>query len=216
MNKQTHARLLAAATSAVLVLALANPADARERPGRGAAAPRGDFTHRVERQRTDTGHTRSDTWTNANGRTATRDATVVNDRDAGTRTRDVEWTGPNGRTAERHDLTTRTDNGYTRESTFTGPAGQTTTRDATVVHDREAGTRTRDVTTTLPDGRTRTLNDQLQKTDTGYTRDTTVTNPNGGTVQRDVTATWDPATRTWTKDVSVDRTPAPKPVDAPK
>lgn len=209
-RKILGSRITLAATLAVgSALFLANvDATARERgPGVNRTPPRGDFTRHTERQRTENGRKRSDTWTNANGRQVSRDATVVNDRDAGTRTRDVLWTGPNGQTATRQDVTTKTENGYTRDSTFTNPQGKTTTREAEVVRDREAGTRTRDVTTTLPDGRTRTLNDVTQRTENGYTRDTTITNPNGGTVQRDVTATYDPATKTWTKDVSVDRTP---------
>jgi hypothetical protein len=209
-----RSRFTLAATLAVgaTLLLSAVDAGARERAGgMHRPAPRGDFTRHTERQRTDTGHTRQDTWTNSNGKQVTRDATVVNDKDAGVRTRDVEWTGPNGKTATREDVTTKTENGYTRESTFTNPAGKTITRDASVVNDKDAGTRTREATTTLPDGRTRTLNDVTTKTDTGYTRDTTITNPNGATLQRDVTATKDPVTGKWTKDVSVDRTPAPKP-----
>jgi hypothetical protein len=125
-----------------------------QRPAR--PMPHGDVSHHVQRQRTDNGHVRNDTWTNANGKSATRTATVVNDK--------------------------------------------------------EAGTRTRDVVMTLPDGRTRTMNDVTTRTGNGYTRDTSITNPNGSTLQRDVSATWDPATKTWTRDVNVDRTPAPKPV----
>lgn len=214
MNTKTlNTRLTLAATLAVGATLLLSAADAgaRERGGFNRPAARGDFTRHTERQRTDTGRTRQDTWTNANGKQATRDATVVNDKDAGTRTRDVQWTGPNGKTATREDVTTKTENGYTRDSTFTGPNGKTTTRDASVVNDKDAGTRTREATTTLPDGRTRTLNDVTTKTADGYTRDTTIVNPNGSTLQRDVTATKDPATGKWTKDVSVDRTPAPKP-----
>lgn len=125
-----------------------------QRPSR--PAPRGDYSHQVQRQRTDNGHVRNDTWTNASGKSATRAATVVNDK--------------------------------------------------------EAGTRTRDVVMTLPDGRTRTMNDVTTRTGNGYTRDTSITNPNGSTLQRDVDASWDPATQTWTRDVNVDRTPAPKPL----
>ncbi len=133
-------------------------ASAAER-GRQRSAPRGDHTHVTVKQRTETGHTRSDTWTGADGRTASRNAVVVNDR--------------------------------------------------------EAGVRTRNAVTTLPDGRTRTVNDVRTKTDDGYTRSTTVVNPNGGTMQRDVTATFDADTKTMTKTVTVDRTPAPAPAPAP-
>lgn len=214
-RKTLGSRISLAATLAVgSALLLANvDAMARDRAaGANRTHARGDFTRHTERQRTENGRTRSDTWTNGKGKQVSRDATVVNDREAGTRTRDVLWTGPNGQTATRQDVTTKTDDGYTRDSTFTNPQGRTITREAEVVRDEAAGTRTRDVTTTLPDGRTRTLNDVTQKTENGYTRDTTITNPNGGTVQRDVTATYDPATKKWTRDVSVDRTPpAPQP-----
>jgi hypothetical protein len=138
------------------LLAASADASARERGARAERqAPRGDYTRHTERTRTDTGHVRRDTWTGANGRTATRDATVVNDR--------------------------------------------------------ESRTRTRDATTTLPDGRTRSMNDVVTRKDSGYGRDTTITNPNGSTLQRDVTAARDASTGTWTRDISVDRTPAPKP-----
>jgi hypothetical protein len=47
----------------------------------------------VHAERTPTGYTRDTTFTDAQGRTATRAAEVVNDRDAGTRTKTIEWTG---------------------------------------------------------------------------------------------------------------------------
>ena len=193
--------------------ALPATAEARERPARVAdrAAPRGDFQRRTERARTANGHTRQDTWTGADGRSATRDAVVVNDRDAGTRTRDVTWTGPDGAVATRRDVTAKTESGYERSSAVTGPSGKTTTRESSLVRDAEAGTRTRAATTTLPDGRTRSMDDVVTRTENGYVRDTTIVNPNGATLQRDVVATRDPATGAWVKDVAVDRTPAPAP-----
>jgi hypothetical protein len=106
-------------------------------------------------------------------------------------------------------VTTKTEDGFTRDSTLVGPAGQTVTRWATVVNDKEAGTRTREAVTTLPDGRTRSLSDVTTRTGDGYSRDTTIVNPNGGTVQRDVVATRDSETKTWSRDVSVERTPPP-------
>lgn len=213
MSRPIHRPLLALAVAGVLGLAaVAAPADARERrAGANPQQPRGDFARHTEHRRTDAGHVRKDTWTGADGRSASREATVVNDRDAGLRSRDVLWTGPDGRTATRQDVARKTENGYTRDSTFTNPAGRTVTRNAAVVNDKDAGTRTREATTTLPDGRTRSLSDVVQKTESGYARDTTIVNPNGATLQRDVTATYDAATKSWTKDVAVDRTPAPEP-----
>jgi hypothetical protein len=156
---------------AVTIALAAAPADAAPRGGRAGAHagphagaharahagahPRGDYTHHTERQKTENGHTREDTWTNSHGKTATRDATVVRDKDAGTVSRDVVETGPNGKT--------------------------------------------------------RTVSDDRQRTDDGYTRETVRTNPNGSTLTRDVTATYDKDTKTFSKDVSVDRERATPP-----
>jgi len=204
--KKLHFRarpgLLLGATALSLLMFGAQAAEARDRPGH---APRGDYTRHTERQKTENGRTRSDTWTNSAGKTATRDAVVVNDRESGTRTRDVQWQGPNGGQASRHDVTQKTADGYTRSSVATNRKGQTATREAEVVRDKEAGTRTREVTTTGFNGKTRTVDDVTQKTDDGYTRNTTVTHANGATSTRDVTATYDPVTKTWVKDVTVDR-----------
>jgi hypothetical protein len=116
-------------------------ATAKQRPH----APRGDYTRHTERQRTENGHTSRTTRTDDAGRTASRDATVVRDREAGTRTRDVVYTGPEGRTATVRDVTQRTDDGYTRNTTATGPKGNTATRDVTVSCDKAAGKCTKDV-----------------------------------------------------------------------
>jgi hypothetical protein len=43
------------------------------------------------------------------------------------------------------------------------------------------------------------------RSDGGYARATVRTNANGSTLTRDVAATYDPATKTFSKDVSVDR-----------
>jgi hypothetical protein len=210
--KPLHSRITLAATVAIGATLLATSIDAvaRERSaGAQRQAPRGDYTRHTERTRTDAGHVRRDTWTGADGRSATRDATVVNDRHNRQRTRDVAWQGPEGRTATRRDETTRTDDGYARRSTMTNAQGATITRDASVANDRAAGTRTREASTTLPDGRTRSLEDVTTRTDEGYVRNSTITNPNGSSLQRDVTATRAADTGSWTRDVSVDRTPAP-------
>jgi hypothetical protein len=116
------------------------------------ARPNGSYSHQVQVQRTNNGHTRSDTWTNAEGRSASRNATVVNDKDAGTRTRDVQRHGPEGQTATRHDETQRTENGYTRSSTATNAQGQTATRNATAIFDPTTKTWTKDVNVSRGDG----------------------------------------------------------------
>jgi hypothetical protein len=125
----------------------AAPADAAEH---GARAPRGDVTRhtehaRTQHARTQDGRTRHDEVTGPQGRSATRDATVVNDREAGTHTRDVVATGPNGRQATRHDVAQRTADGHARGSTVTLPDGRTATRDVTATHDPATGTVVKDV-----------------------------------------------------------------------
>lgn len=151
--RRIPATIAAATLGLVLVTATAPPAEAGTGKQRGAQGtqqsvqkprPRGDYTRHTELRRTDTGHTRTDTWTGERG-TATRQAEVVNDRASQTRTREVQWTGPNGQQGTRTDVTRRTENGYTRNSTATGPQGGTATRDVTAVRDPASGTWTRDV-----------------------------------------------------------------------
>ncbi len=105
--------------------------------------------------------------------------------------------------------TQRNATGSERHTTWAGQNGKTATRDAVVTRDREAGTRTRDVTSSGPNGKTRTVKDVTTRTDTGYDRETVVANPNGSTLTRDVTSSYDPATKTRTKEVTVDRSPPP-------
>jgi hypothetical protein len=102
-------------------------AEAGNNGQRHQASPRpsGSYSHQVQVQRTANGHTRSDTWTNAEGSTASRNATVVNDKEAGTRTRDVQRQGPQGQTA---------------------------TRNATATYDPDTKTWTRDVSVNRGDG----------------------------------------------------------------
>jgi hypothetical protein len=153
----TRMRSCAAATALGLILAAGGitaaqadpPRQAKPRGTRSQALeprPQGDYTRHTEVQRTDHGHTRTDTWTGEGGRTATRNAEVMNDRADQTRTRDVEWTGPNGQQVTRTDVTRRTGSGYTRSSTATGPQGGTEKRDVVATHDSATGTWTRDVT----------------------------------------------------------------------
>lgn len=147
--------LLAGAYAATQFGAMAAEArDTRQRQHH--ARVQGDYSRESQVQRTANGHTRSETWTNSQGRTASREAVVTNDREAQTRTREVLWQGSEGRQASRQDMTQKTDAGFTRSSTATNAQGQTATRNATVVNDRDAGTRTRTVTATGFSGATRT------------------------------------------------------------
>ena len=79
-------------------------------------------------QRTGSGYTRDSTATRDDGRTATRNTTVVNDRAAGTRAVDSTTTGFNGRTTTYSSDSLRTDDGYVRDVTRTLPDGQVNQR----------------------------------------------------------------------------------------
>src|SRR5262245_5287499 len=186
--------LLGAASLLGIVVVLGS-ANADARPGDRAQRPhpRADWSSHTERQRTDDGHTAHTTWTGSNGKTATRDATVVNDKESQTRTRDVSYTGPNGKQSSVHDVTQKTDNGYTRNSTFTNAQGESATRNAVVTNDRDNGTRTREVTFTGVNGKTATSNTVTTRTDNGYTRDTAITGPNGSGGTREVVVACDKA-----------------------
>ncbi len=149
-------RGLLATTTAVLLVAAATiaPAEASDRGQKAGSRsaqthaqkqrPQGDYTRHTEVRRTDSGHTRSDTWTGERG-TTTRQAEVVNDRANQTRTRNVEWTGPQGQQGTRTEFTQRTETGFTRQSTATGPQGGTSTRNVVAIRDASSGTWTKDI-----------------------------------------------------------------------
>jgi hypothetical protein len=156
MNKRrnsTRPMLVMLAVAAAVAQFGASAAEAGSKGQRQAGQrPSGSYSQQTQVQRTASGHTRSDTWTSADGRTATRNATVVNDKAAGTRTRDVQRQGPEGQTATRHVETQRTESGYTRNSTATNAQDQTTTRDTTAIYDPNTKTWTRDVSVNRGDG----------------------------------------------------------------
>lgn len=201
---------MSAAALALLLVAHAGVAEARPGAGQRAQAARpqhggGSWTRTTERQKTDNGHTRRDTWTGENGKTATRDATVVNDREAGTRTKNVDWTGPNGGTRSKDVVTTRTDDGFTRNATVTNAKGETATREMTVVNDREAGTHSVSIDRTGFDGKTSSVDSVRQRTDDGFTKETTVTHKNGDVTTRSVDLSCDKDAKSCVKTVEVDR-----------
>jgi hypothetical protein len=191
-------------------LLVAGAASAREgQRQRGANPPRAKQAHTraTERQRTENGHTRRDTWTGANGQTATREAVVTRDRDAATRTRNVDYTGPNGNTASVDTVRTRTDDGFTRSTTVTNAQGETATRDLSVSRDKEAGSVTREANYSTFDGRTGTKSDVIQRTEDGYSRDTVRTTPDGATHTRAVDVACDKDVGKCVKQVEIGREP---------
>lgn len=190
----------------VMLLVASGTAVARDaQRQRGSNPPRATQPHTrtTERQRTENGHTRTDTWSGADGRTATRDAVVTHDRDAGTRTRDVDYTGPNGRNASVDSVRTRTDDGFTRNTTATNAEGKTATRDLTVARDKEAGTVTREANYSTFDGRQGAKSDVIQRTEDGFSRDTARTLPNGDTHTRSVDVSCDKDAGKCVKQVEV-------------
>jgi hypothetical protein len=97
-------------------------------------------------QRTGSGHTRNTLVTRDDGKTATRNTTVVNDRAAGTRSVDSTTTGFNGRTTTRSSDTQRTNDGYVRDVTRTLPGGQVNQRNIDVSCDPASRSCTKTVT----------------------------------------------------------------------
>lgn len=143
MKKQlTFAICVAFAAGTILSASAENAA---ERPHAGWRH-HGSYTQTTQTQRTATGHTSSTTLTDAQGRTSTREASVVNDKDAGTLDRDVSYTGPNGKVRTVDDDLTRTADGYDRSTVVTGPNGGEATRSVDVSHDADAHTTTKTVT----------------------------------------------------------------------
>jgi hypothetical protein len=196
--------------AAVTLLAASGAATARDgQRQRGAHAPRvtQPHTRTTERQRTENGHTRTDTVTRADGATATRNAVVTNDKEAGTRTRNVDYTGFDGKQRSVDSVSTKTADGFTRSSTATNAQGATATRDLTVSRDEQSGTTTRAANYTTFDGRKGSMSDVIQRTDDGYSRNTSHTLPNSETHTRNVDVSCDKDAATCVKQVETGQQP---------
>ena len=87
-----------------------------------------------------------------------------------------------------------------RTVTRTGPDGTSRTSTGKTTWKRGGGHWTRDTVHTGPNGKQSTTHVDGQKTDNGYTREATHTGPNGGVTTSQGQGTWDPATKTWTRD----------------
>lgn len=140
-----------AALSATLFLgaALANDAHAGDRgkqKARAAQAQGGQWTRVTTAQRTPNGRTSQSTVTRGDGKVATREATVVNDRAAGTRSVDATTTGFNGGITTYSSDAQRTDTGYTRDVSRTLPNGQVNQHSVDVNCDKAAQSCTKVVT----------------------------------------------------------------------
>jgi hypothetical protein len=192
--------MTATAAFALLLSIQTDSALARERPGaaaRGGAAagalqrrqpPQNrTLTRTSETRRIDNGYVRNSTITNGQGQTATQERTVINDREAGTRSVDVTRTGFDGKTRSMSLDMQRTEDGHTTSRTLTNAEGETATRNTSVSNDREAGVRTRESGFTTFDGRSGSSSTTTTRTDTGFARETSATLPNGQTIERSVT-----------------------------
>jgi hypothetical protein len=111
--------------------------------GQGAG---GSWSRSSTVQRTPSGHTRQDRWRSRDGKTATRNTTVVNDRAAGLRSVDATTTGFNGRTTTVSSDAQRTGDGYVRDLTRTLPTGRVNQRSIDVSCDPAAQNCTKTVT----------------------------------------------------------------------
>ena len=91
----------------------------------------------------------------------------------------------------------RGDGHFTRDTVFTGANGKQATTHVDAA--KTADGHVRDVTRTGPEGKTSTTHDELHRTANGYTRTATHTGPKGTTTVQGQ-GTWDPATKTWTRE----------------
>jgi hypothetical protein len=89
-----------------------------------------------------------------------------------------------------------------RTVTRTGPDGTARTSTHDSRWQRADGKWTRDTVHTGPGGKQGTTHVEGAKTGNGYTRQSTHTGPNGGVTTRNTTGSYDPETKTWTKDVT--------------
>jgi hypothetical protein len=140
-----------AALSATLILGAAMSSDVHagdrgKQKARAAQAQGAQWSRVTTVQRTPNGRTSHSTVTRGDGKVATRDAVVVNDRAAGTRSVDATTTGFNGRTTTYSSDAQRTATGYTRDVSRTLPDGQVNQRSIDVTCDKAAQSCTKVVT----------------------------------------------------------------------
>lgn len=151
VNFRRSSRIAAFATALLLAGSLATVAEAgngnnKRQKAHASQGAQGNWTRTTTAQRTPTGHTRNSVATRDDGRTATRNTTVVNDRAAGTRSVDSTATGFNGRTTSYSSDRQRTDDGYTREVSRTQADGDVRQRSIDVSCDKPAQTCVKTVT----------------------------------------------------------------------
>jgi hypothetical protein len=148
-------------------------------------------------QKTEDGYTKTGTWTDAQGRTHTRDVDFSYDKENKSWKKSVTATGPDGQTRSKEITGQKTENGYTRNSTMTNAQGKTMTREAQGTWDPATKTWQKNMTAIGPEGKTYTRQTTGQKTEDGYAATTTATGPQGKQKMVNSQGVWDPATKTW-------------------
>lgn len=128
------------------VIADAQAGDGGRQKAHSKQVASGNWTRSTAVQRTGSGHTRNTIATRGDGKTATRNTTVVNDPAAGTRSVDSTATGFNGRTTTYSSDAQRTADGYVRDVTRTLPDGQVNQRNIAVACDPASRSCTKSVT----------------------------------------------------------------------
>ena len=128
------------------VITAAQAGDGGRQKAHSKQGASGNWSRSSTVQHTGSGHTRNTIATRDDGRTATRNTTVVNDRAAGTRSVDSTATGFNGRTTTYSSDAQRTNDGYVKDVTRTLPNGQVNQRNVDVSCDPAARSCTKTVT----------------------------------------------------------------------
>ncbi|HZF27242.1 MAG TPA: hypothetical protein VEZ88_13335 [Steroidobacteraceae bacterium] len=136
--------LLMGMSTLALFLALGS-LDVKADPPAPDVTPSNSSSHTAQ-QRADDGHTKQTSGTHSDGKTATRNAVVTNDKDNAHRARDVTHSGVNDKTSTVKNVTTGADVGNTRNTTATGPNGSSETRVTSLACDKAIGNCTLDVT----------------------------------------------------------------------
>ncbi len=127
--------------------------------------PNGTYTRHTEQTATANGFNRTSTATRPDGKTATRNLSVENNKDTGTRTKTISGTNFNGGSYSGQKVTQKTDSGYTRDASFTNAQGKTASRHVEATLDKDAGTVTKNITATHPNGETTTTTVVKTRTD---------------------------------------------------
>jgi hypothetical protein len=167
MFKSIMSKSLFSLSLAVAIFAAGQSQAADQGPKIRKHMRQGDVTHQTKRTPTENGFIRNTTLTNAEGKTASRNATVVIDKEAGTRTRTMTGTNFKGEVISGQSLAHKTENGFTNEGQFTGADGKVTTRSVNAVVDKTAGTVTKNISVTPEGGETitKTVVTDLHKRD---------------------------------------------------